>query len=116
MGTVQRALVGKLPLDRLDTIVTIDKIKRVKPAPDAYTYALAQMGLRPHEVVAVEDTPVSIAAAKAAGVYCIATPGTTAGGQDFSQAGCVLTDLAGLGLIQIGQLLTDSQLSVTAEG
>ena len=114
VGSIQRALAGKLPLDRFDTIVTIDKIKRVKPAPDAYIYALAQMGLRPHEVIAIEDTPVSIAAAKAAGIYCIGTPGATTGRQDFSQADCVVTDLTGLDLVQLGHLLMNSQLSLTA--
>ncbi len=115
VGSIQRALAGKLPLDRFDTVVTIDKISRVKPAPDAYVYALAQLGLKAHEVVAIEDTPVSIAAAKAAGIFCIATPGATTGGQDFSQADCVLTDLTGLDPNRIGQLLTDSQLPVAAE-
>ena len=117
VGGIQQALAGKLPLDRFDTIVTIDKIKHAKPAPDAYVYALAQMGLEPHEVLAIEDTPVSIAAAKAAGIYCIATPGATTAEQDFSQADCVLKDLTGLDLVKLGELLSrDSQLSLAAAG
>ena len=114
VGSIQQALLGKLPLACFDTVVTIDKIRRVKPAPDAYIYALAQLGLMPHEVVAIEDTPVSIAAAKAAGVYCIATPGATTVDQDFSQADCVLTDLTGLDLAQLNALLVDNQLSLAA--
>ena len=117
VDSIQQALAGKLPLNRFDTIVTIDKIKHVKPAPDAYVYALAQMGLEPHEVLAIEDTPVSIAAAKAAGIYCIATPGATTAEQDFSQADCVLKDLTGLDLVKLGDLLSrDSQLSLAAVG
>ena len=105
VGSIQTALNGQLPLDRFHTVVTIDKIKRVKPAPDAYVYALAQLGVNADEVVAIEDTPVSISAAKAAGVYCIATPGATTAGQDFSQADHVLADLTGLNTEQLRHLL-----------
>ena len=114
VSSIQQALVGKLPLERFDTVVTIDKINRVKPAPDAYIYALAQLGLQAHEVVAIEDTPVSITAAKAAGVCCIATPGATTLEQDFSQADLVLNDLTGLDLAQLEHLLADSQLASMA--
>ena len=105
VGSIQQALAGQLPLDRFHTVVTIDKIKRVKPAPDAYVYALAQLGIDAREAIAIEDTPVSIAAAKAAGVYCIATPGATTGGQDFSQADCVFPDLTGLDLARLNRML-----------
>ena len=116
VGSIQQALAGQLPLERFHTVVTIDKIKRVKPAPDAYFYALAQLGLDAREVVAIEDTPVSIAAAKAAGIYCIATPGASTGGQDFSQADCVFTDLTGLDTVRINQLLRAARSPLFAAG
>ena len=106
VASIQAALAGQLPLDRFHTVVTIDKIERVKPAPDAYLYALAQLGVNANEVVAVEDTPVSISAAKAAGVYCIATPGASTAGQDFWQADRVFADLTGLDTAQLQNFLT----------
>ena len=72
VASIRRALANQLPIDRFDEIVTIDKIAHVKPAPDAYIYALHQLGLHPNQVIAIEDTPVSISAAKAAQIFCIA--------------------------------------------
>ena len=106
VANIEIALKGQLPLDRFDKVVTIDKIKRVKPAPDAYIYALAQLGLNANEVVAIEDTPVSISAAKAAGIYCIATPGDSTGGQDFSQADRVITDLTEIDIALLGDFIS----------
>ena len=114
VASIQQALTGQLPVrpnqpihpfDPFDVVVTIDKIARVKPAPDSYLYALHQLGLSANQVVAIEDTPVSISAAKAAGIYCVATPGATTVGQDFSQADWVLPDLAGLTLSQLNGFL-----------
>lgn len=105
VGSIQLALAGQLPFDRFDTVVTIDKIARVKPAPDAYLYALAQLGIGPHEAVAIEDSPVSISAAKAAGIFCIATPGATTKGQDFSNADAIMPDVAGITISQLNAFL-----------
>ena len=106
VASIQQALAGQLPPDPFNVVVTVDKITRVKPAPDSYLYALSQLGLSANQVIAIEDTPVSISAAKAAGIYCIATPGATTVGQDFSQADCVLPDLAGLTLSKLNGFLT----------
>lgn len=109
VGSIQRALADQLPLHRFDVVVTIDKITKVKPAPDAYLYALNQLGLNSSQVVAIEDTPVSISAAKAAKIYCLATPGATTHGQDFSQADFVRFDLSGLSISELSSFLASSQ-------
>lgn len=105
VGSIQSALAGQLPFDRFDTVVTIDKIGRVKPASDAYLYALAQLGISPDEAVAIEDSPVSITAAKAAGIFCIATPGATTQDQDFSSADAIMPDLTGVTISQLNGFL-----------
>lgn len=105
VANIEIALSGQLPLNRFDMVVTIDKIKRVKPAPDAYIYALTQLGLNAGEVVAIEDTPVSISAAKAAGIFCIATPGESTRGQDFAQADCVFADLTKVNIAQLNSFV-----------
>ena len=105
VGSIQSALAGQLPPNCFDTVVTIDKIGRVKPAPDAYIYALNQLGMHHSQVVAIEDSPVSISSAKAAGIFCIATPGETTREQDFSQADCTLADLTGTTIAELNGFL-----------
>lgn len=99
------ALDGLLSLDRFATIVTLDKIDRPKPAPDAYIYCLRQLGLQADEVIAIEDTPASLAAAKAAGTIAIATPGATTADRDFSAADLVVPDVTGITLDRLSGLL-----------
>lgn len=105
VASIQKALAGQLPFERFDTVVTIDKISRAKPAPDAYVYALAHLGIQASEAVAIEDSPVSMAAAKAAGIFCIATPGAAMQNQDFSGADYQVADLTSLDLSGIHGLL-----------
>lgn len=42
-----------------------------KPNPALYLFAAQQLGVEPHECVAIEDSAHGIAAAKSAGMYCI---------------------------------------------
>ena len=107
------ALAKSLSFDRFATIVTIDKIYRPKPAPDAYLYCLQQLGINAHQVIAIEDTPVSLAAAKAAKIQTIATPGATTSDQDFAAADLVLPDLTGITLDHLSVLL-NSQIPAYA--
>jgi HAD superfamily hydrolase (TIGR01509 family) len=96
------ALADSLPFDWFTKIVTIDQISRPKPAPDAYLFCLEQLGLSANEVIAIEDTPASIASAKAAGITTIATPGATTSEQDFSAADLVLPNLDGVATEHLG--------------
>ncbi|HTC68857.1 MAG TPA: HAD-IA family hydrolase [Acidothermaceae bacterium] len=47
---------------------------RVKPAPDIYLAAVAGLGVAADNAIAFEDSPNGIAAAKAAGLMCVAVP------------------------------------------
>ncbi len=105
VAAIGSALDGLLALDRFATIVTIDKIDRPKPAPDAYIYCLHQLGLQADEVIAIEDTPASLAAAKAAGIKTIATPGAMTSTQDFGAAELVVADLSEMTLDRLSALL-----------
>ncbi|MFN7830875.1 MAG: HAD family hydrolase, partial [Bacteroidota bacterium] len=42
-----------------------------KPHPDVYIHALEQLGLKPHEALAVEDSPTGVKAAKGAGLFTV---------------------------------------------
>jgi HAD superfamily hydrolase (TIGR01509 family) len=105
VAAIGSALDGLLSLDRFATIVTLDKIDRPKPAPDAYLYCLEQLGLSADAVIAIEDTPASLAAAQAAGIKTIATPGATTADQDFSAADLVVPDLTGMTIDRLSGLL-----------
>jgi HAD superfamily hydrolase (TIGR01509 family) len=57
-----------------DAIVTSDDVQRAKPAPDLYLLACERLGVAPREALALEDSASGVAAAKAAGLTCIAVP------------------------------------------
>lgn len=44
---------------------------RAKPAPDVYQHAVQQLGVQPHETLAVEDTSSGIQAAREAGLTAV---------------------------------------------
>jgi beta-phosphoglucomutase-like phosphatase (HAD superfamily) len=68
---------GLAPLVR--AIVSSDDVEHGKPHPDGYLRALEHLdGVRAEEVVVLEDTEAGIAAAKAAGMRCVAVKGTLA--------------------------------------
>lgn len=52
-------------------VVTGEDVRELKPAPDAYLQVLARTGLDPRHVVAVEDSPAGLTAARAAGLACV---------------------------------------------
>ncbi len=108
VDAIKAALGNQLDFEAFASITTIDKIDAVKPAPDAYLHCLTQLGLAAHEVIAIEDTPVSMASALAAGIAVIATPGAMTSNQDFSGATMIVEDLELLTLAQINVLLVQT--------
>ncbi len=82
-----------------DTIVARTDVEHGKPAPDAYVYALKQLGIAPADALAIEDTAASVMAAKRAGITVVATPGEFSAGQDFWQADVVVDSLSKAGTI-----------------
>lgn len=59
-------------------VVTADDVVSGKPDPEGYLLALARLEdrLEPQDVTVFEDTEAGVAAAKAAGMRCVAIPGT----------------------------------------
>jgi HAD superfamily hydrolase (TIGR01509 family) len=62
--------------DLIHGLVASEDVVRGKPAPDGYRLGLELAGVRADEAVAVEDSDAGIAAAKAAGLRCVAVRGT----------------------------------------
>lgn len=71
---VDVALKTAALVDAFDAVVTAEDVEHPKPAPDIYLEACARLGVRPTDAVALEDSAPGIAAAKAAGLACIAVP------------------------------------------
>jgi HAD superfamily hydrolase (TIGR01509 family) len=56
-----------------DAVATGDEVEP-KPAPDVYQLACRRLGVDPADAVALEDSPLGVTAAKAAGLTCIGVP------------------------------------------
>jgi len=72
-------------------VVTTDDVVNSKPAPDVYLKAVQLLGKNPKNCVAIEDTPVGIASAKAAGLMVIAMPTDYSRKLDFSEADLIVS-------------------------
>jgi HAD superfamily hydrolase (TIGR01509 family) len=72
---VRRSLEIAAFEDRFDAIVSAHETKAPKPAPDPYLEACRRLGVRPGPgVIALEDSPTGVAAARAAGLTVIGVP------------------------------------------
>jgi HAD superfamily hydrolase (TIGR01509 family) len=101
--TAHLGRTGALP--RFAVLAAGDEVTRHKPAPDVYELALARLGLSGAAAVAVEDTAHGVAAARAAGMRCIAIPNPYVAAERVSHAGLVQSSAAELPLAQaLGQL------------
>jgi beta-phosphoglucomutase len=68
-----RVISEKLGLSQwLDAVVSGDRLPRGKPAPDIFLLAAERLGVAPAGCVVIEDAPAGVAAAKAAGMRCLA--------------------------------------------
>lgn len=55
-----------------ETVCTRDDVRSPKPDPELYTLAITRLGVLAQDALAIEDSPHGIAAAKAAGLRCLA--------------------------------------------
>lgn len=69
---VERVLDRAAVADHVAAIVGADDVERHKPHPDPYLDAAAALGVAPADCSAVEDTPVGVSAAVAAGMFTVA--------------------------------------------
>jgi HAD superfamily hydrolase (TIGR01509 family) len=97
-GSHERIRVGhrKTGLDRWfdeGRVFSSQDVGRGKPAPDLFLYAAERMGVSPHRCVVVEDSPLGVRAANAAGMdvygFTAMTPAAklTGATQLFSELG-----------------------------
>jgi HAD superfamily hydrolase (TIGR01509 family) len=79
--------------DWFDVIAAGDIVPAKKPAPDIYVWAMEQLGLRPEECLAFEDSENGIRASLGAGLRTVVTVNDYTRGHDFTGALAVLSDL-----------------------
>ena len=106
---LSKALAKQLPLKDLAATVTLEATDAASTPAKGYTQCLDELGMKASDVVAIEDTPFGVEAAKAAGIFTIATPGETAAGQDFSEADMVVTSLSSVTLEELQKLIEQAK-------
>ena len=79
--------------------------QRQKPDPEIYEMALREMGVKKDEVLAFEDTRLSLMSPIHAGIKTIAIPGELSSGQDFSEATLVIQQYSDLDLERLNEIL-----------
>jgi HAD superfamily hydrolase (TIGR01509 family) len=79
----------------------LGKVLPAKPAPDCYVAACEALGVDPSNALAVEDSATGIAAAKAAGLWCVAVPNPLTRRLDLSAADVQLVSLADASLDEV---------------
>ena len=73
-----------------NVLTTKEDIANRKPHPDSYVLTAQRLGVAPWECIAIEDSAIWLAAAKAAGMKCIVIPTSYTKDQDFSQADLIV--------------------------
>lgn len=74
-----------IPLDLFDTIVSADAFENLKPSPDIFLAAAAQLGVATANCVVIEDAVAGVQAARAAGMRVIGVV-TTLSEKDMKDA------------------------------
>ena len=79
--------------DFFSCIKTLNDVSKTKPDPELFIKALECMDLNPHEVIALEDSPNGVSAAKKAGIFVTVFPNEVTRVFDFDVADLVVNSL-----------------------
>jgi len=82
VGHLQRFAIA----DAFDAIVCREDVTHTKPDPELYLEAVRRLAVTPEAALALEDSSNGIAAAKAAGLRCVAVPTVMTASLDLSRA------------------------------
>jgi HAD superfamily hydrolase (TIGR01509 family) len=81
-----------LPPDLFGTVVDGNEVRRKKPAPDIFLLAATRLGLEPASCLVIEDAVSGVAAARAAGMRCLAVTSSFSA-SELSAADWIAPDL-----------------------
>lgn len=59
----------------VESVTTNESVNRPKPDPEGYVQLMAHFGVRPHETLIVEDSPIGLEAAFRTGAHVLAVTG-----------------------------------------
>lgn len=79
--------------ERFDLVKCREDVTRAKPAPDLFQAVLRELDLPPSAGFVLEDSPNGVAAAKDAGLYCVAVPNAATQVFTFENADMTLPSL-----------------------
>ena len=88
--------------DALQFAIAREDVVLTKPDPGPYLAAARRLALPPSQCVAVEDTPIGVASARAAGMFVVAFPNAMTNELDFSAADLRVEHLAEVPWQQLG--------------
>ena len=88
-------------LDRFCCIKCSDEIPTAKPHPALFLAVLEETGVPASKTVALEDSPNGIAAADAAGIFCVAVPNPVTQSLGLDHADLLVTSLAEMPLAEL---------------
>jgi len=86
---------------RFEFVLTCDDVQQGKPDPEIYLQASARIGLRPREVLVLEDSQNGCRAAVSAGNVTVAVPGGHSLRHDFAGATLVAQSLADPRIVEL---------------
>jgi HAD superfamily hydrolase (TIGR01509 family) len=90
-------------IQHFGTLCTREDVVEVKPNPEIYALAASRLGVEPQEAVALEDSPIGVASAKAAGLFCVAIPNPLTASMSLDAADMHVPTLAELSLDDIAK-------------
>jgi len=89
-----KAITEKILKDvRFDIVLAGDVVSKKKPDPEIYNLALSKTGLKPDEVMVVEDSKNGVLAAKAGGSHVVVTTNYYTEKEDVSGGDIIVTCL-----------------------
>ncbi len=113
-GSAQESLIDRLNLSfpqifRKELMVTAFDVKHGKPDPEPYLMGLEKAGVKPEEALVIENAPLGVESAVAAGITTIGVNTGILTEQDLKDAGSdiVLNDMAEL-LSILQEVFTDN--------
>ena len=89
-----KAITEKILSDiKFDILLAGDVVSKKKPDPEIYNLALSKTGLKPEEVIVVEDSKNGVLAGKAAGTHVVVTTNYYTEKEDVSGGDIIVTCL-----------------------
>jgi HAD superfamily hydrolase (TIGR01509 family) len=88
-------------VDYFEVICTADDVEQTKPDPTLFLLTAEKLGVKPEEVIVLEDSPNGVLGAKRAGMFVVAVPNPLTEQLSLDHADLLLKSLADLSLEEL---------------